>query len=54
MAVVINEFEVVTEPPPSRERTEPRPGEAPAASSVRDIERILRWQRERSARVWAH
>jgi len=52
MAVVINEFEVVAEPAAA-----PAAEEAPAEVApvtVLDIERAVRWQRERLARVWAH
>jgi hypothetical protein len=55
MAVVINEFEVVPEPPPavSREGTlaEAAPNSTPA---VMDFEEKLRRQMERDRRVRAH
>ena len=55
MAVVINEFEVVAEPlnPPAQDSTaaaEP----PPPPSTPHDLERVLRRQRERAARLWAH
>ena len=55
MAVVINEFEVVPEPPPAL----PREGTQAAASpkalpAAMDIEEKLRQQIERCARVRAH
>lgn len=65
MPVVINEFEIVTEPP-AAPRSGPEQGQpaqsgagasaspAPAALSPKDIERILRRRAERLARIWAH
>ena len=55
MAVVINEFEVVAEPlnpPPQESAAAPEP--APPPSTAHDLERVLRRQRERAARLWAH
>ncbi len=52
MAVVINDFEVVVEPPPDT----PAAGEQPptqAASTPQDVEQIVRRQMERAARVRA-
>lgn len=56
MTVVINEFEVVAEPPPKAGPTGPAtPGSAAAqAPTPHDIDRILRRQRERFARIRAH
>ncbi len=57
MPVVINEFEVVAEPPPASQSTGPKPpGTAPSAPTPtpHDIERIVRRQIERCARVRAH
>lgn len=51
MTVIINEFEVVAQPPPDRG------GEAaPAESSgpPPGVDRVIRALRERAARVWAH
>jgi hypothetical protein len=57
MAVVINEFEVVAEPPRQSEGA-PAPGRGseptPQASTPRDVERIVRRLHERHARVRAH
>jgi hypothetical protein len=52
MAVVINDFEVVVEPPPEA----PEAGEQPApqaAPTPQEIEQIVRRQMERAARVRA-
>ena len=63
MPVIINEFEVVTEPPASPQAGTTRAaGEAQgaaqqlatAALSPHDVESILHRQAERQARVWAH
>jgi hypothetical protein len=54
MAVVINEFEVVPEPPPAVSR-EGTPAEAaPNSPPVMDFEEKLRRQMERDRRVRAH
>lgn len=57
MAVVINEFEVVAEPPPvspaqaqpGGETAMPRP-----MLAAQEVERLLRHEQERALRVWAH
>ena len=52
MAVVINDFEVVVEPPPPA----PDSGEQPApvpAPTPQEIEQVVRRQMERAARVRA-
>jgi hypothetical protein len=55
MPVVINEFEVVAEPPPAApaqpaaEAPPPRPSLA-----AQEVERLLRHEEERALRVWAH
>jgi hypothetical protein len=55
MPVVINEFEVVAEPPPAgpaqaaAEAPPPRP-----ALAAQEVERLLRHEEERALRVWAH
>lgn len=52
MAVVINDFEVVVEPPPAP----PESGEQPAlvpAPTPQEIEQVVRRQMERLARVRA-
>lgn len=55
MAVVINEFEVVSEPQAPTEPAAPPPGESGAAGppSAHELERVVRRQIERSARVRA-
>ena len=54
MAVVIHEFEV--EVPPERQADVTPAASLPPASqpSVHEIERMVRRQMERCARVWAH
>jgi hypothetical protein len=58
VAVVINEFEIVAEPPvPAGERNrEPQAVEtgAPQELTTHDIATMMRHQAERSARYWAH
>jgi hypothetical protein len=61
MAVVINEFEVVAEPPPANQPAETGAGAKPSGTSTSEaaptpqsIERIVRRQIERFARVRAH
>ena len=55
MAVVINEFEVVAEPPKQDDSAPAAGGEAKAqAAAPRDIERIVRRLHDRLARVRAH
>jgi hypothetical protein len=55
MPVVINEFEVVAEPPPA---SPAQPGgETPLPKPVlaaQEVERLLRHEAERALRVWAH
>lgn len=54
MAVVINEFDVTSEPPPEKPAARtPQPKPAPQPDP-REVERILREQRERCLRIWAH
>ena len=56
MAVIINEFEIITEPPADAQEQVARPAAAPQASPLlqpQEIERIMRHQRKRMARVWA-
>ena len=52
MAVVINEFEVVVEPPPAPSSSDEQPAPA-AAPTPQDIEQVVRRQMERAARVRA-
>lgn len=57
MSVVINEFEVVAEPPAptsGREVAEAAPATVALAPTPHDVEQIIRRQMERLARVWAH
>jgi hypothetical protein len=58
MSVVINEFEIVTEPSPASEETEgpgPQPEETAPPEVLRpeDVVRICQHHRRRMARVWA-
>lgn len=59
MAVIINDFEVVSEPPPSDERggaggeAEGQAGQA-QGPTPHQVEQIIEHQQERRARVWAH
>jgi hypothetical protein len=56
MPVIINEFEVVAEPPvsaPAAAAPEPPP-EAASAPPAQDVARILRHEAERELRVRAH
>lgn len=57
MSVIINDFEVVVEPPP--ERPGPAAAETPAAPAPEtlrpdDVRRVMRRRSQRLARVWAH
>ncbi len=56
MPVVINEFEVVAEPPPAPTATAAATAEASADTTPApvDVEQIERFIAERLARVWAH
>jgi hypothetical protein len=58
MAVIINDFEIVSEPPPSEERGSGDQQENQAAQAQgpkpHEIEHVIERQRERRARVWAH
>jgi hypothetical protein len=58
MAVIINDFEVVSEPPPSEERGAGDEAEGQAAQAQgptpHEVEHVIERQRERQARVWAH
>lgn len=57
MAVVINEFEVVAEPPTAPGAPAPAPAEAPAPMPTlpaQEVARILRYEAERLLRVSAH
>lgn len=54
MAVVINEFEVVTEPQPAAPASAGAKAQSPTGPTPDDIERIIRRQSERLARIWAH
>lgn len=52
MAVVINDFEVIAQPPAPAPR--PDATSAPPAPAPSDIEKIVQREMERAARVWAH
>ena len=56
MPVVINEFEVVTQPQLPAQAEQSQSSEATPAQppTPQDIERVLRHQMERLLRVWAH
>ena len=60
MAVIINLFEVVCEPPPQQQAGTTQPALVPGSSQAacaptpRDIERVVRRHIERLARVRAH
>jgi hypothetical protein len=58
VAVVINEFEIVAEPPvPPRVRNEEPQAvtiEAPAELTTHDVAAVMRHEAERRARYWAH
>lgn len=56
MAVIINEFEILTQTPPQGADNAPQPAPAPQQPQLEplDVERILRWHMERLARVRAH
>lgn len=55
MPVVINEFEVITEPPPPvpAESADAAPSEQPSVTP-HAIERVIEQQAERAMRTWAH
>jgi hypothetical protein len=56
MPVVINEFEIIAEPPPGSEETEgPQPEETapPGVLRPEDLVRIYQHHQRRVARVWA-
>ncbi|HLM58806.1 MAG TPA: hypothetical protein VK422_22070 [Pyrinomonadaceae bacterium] len=52
MAVVINDFEVVVEPPPPAPDSDEQPAQVPAPTA-QEIEQVVRRQMERAARVRA-
>ena len=56
MTVVINDFEVVTEPPAqNRQADGDNNGQSQAQPPTpQEIERVVQRQTERQARVWAH
>ena len=60
MAIVIHELEVIPEEKPAAGgaaaagRAAPAPAERPRSVGTLDIHRVLRHERERSLRVWAH
>ncbi|MCA9488739.1 MAG: hypothetical protein KC621_02420 [Myxococcales bacterium] len=59
MAVIINDFELLTEPEETRSNDRTRPnGEAPRAQerppSPRDVMDVIEWERDRAQRMRAH
>jgi hypothetical protein len=54
MPVIINEFEVVPQPPPENPATAARAEAPPVRAVVRETVRIIRRERERQFRVQAH
>ncbi len=57
MSVIINEFEVVVEPPAESAANQPTPTESAPTSlalTPQDIRDIIRHQAERRARIRAH
>jgi hypothetical protein len=54
MAVVINDFEVIAEPPDAAGGTAPKEGESTPPPSSPEVERILQSLAERLARVEVH
>lgn len=54
MPVVINEFEVVAEPPQPSATQAQEPASGAAAPTPHELERIIEHQRERLMRIWAH
>jgi hypothetical protein len=54
MAVVINEFEIVAEPPAPAQPAAAEPAPARPALAGQEVERLLRHEEERALRVWAH
>jgi hypothetical protein len=53
VAVVINDFEVVAEPPPPDQAVDVKV-EPPTPPTPHDLENILRRQQERTSRLRAH
>lgn len=55
MPVVINEFEVVTEPPAAPPAQAAAEGQSVAPPlSAHEVERIVLHEQERALRLWAH
>lgn len=54
MPVVINEFEVVAEPQPTTPPSSPAPSPSAEPPTPYEIDRLVRRQLERLARIWAH
>jgi len=52
MPVVINEFEVVVQPPQSQSQSAPQPQQAPPAPP-KDMERLIEHFKQRRARLHA-
>jgi hypothetical protein len=55
MAVVIHEFEVDVQPPVKEARVSPaKSSSEPFKPAAQELERVLRREKERAIRVWAH
>lgn len=54
MAIVINDFEVIAEPPPAPGAPAPQDVEGPPQPSAPEVERVLRRLAERLMRIEAH
>lgn len=54
MSVVINDFEILPEPPEGAEGAEQTPPPSPSALTPRDVESILKRYDRRRDRVRAH
>ena len=53
MPVIINETEIVVEPPAAPEPSMPAPAPSSARLTPEEIMRVIQRQQERLARVWA-
>lgn len=53
MPVIINETEIVVEPPPAPEPSAPAPAPSSARLTPEEIIRVIQRKQERIARVWA-
>ncbi|HNU03282.1 MAG TPA: hypothetical protein PKL67_03945 [Anaerolineae bacterium] len=53
MPVIINETEIVVEPPPAPAPSAPQPSPTGARLTPEEVIRVVQRQQERLARVWA-